>query len=297
MKQSCYATLLLISFFSAFQAEAAAVEVIDDAGKTVALAQPAQRIVSLAPHITEMLFSAGAGDRVVGTVAFSNFPDLAKQIPEIGSYQHLDFERITALQPDLIVGWQSGNPLAALEHLEKLGFTLFLSEPRAMEDIADNIEKLARLTATETAARKNIQPFREGLQKLTARYRDATPVNVFYEIWNRPLMTLNGEHIVSDVMDLCGGRNVFADLSNLAPRVSIEAVLHKNPEVIIASGSGSERPQWLDDWHQWPSLRAVKDNHLFFIPPDIIQRHSLRILQGAEMLCAQLEQVRQDSGP
>lgn len=293
MKQACYVILLLVFFYPAFSAEAAPVEVVDDAGKTVALAQPAQRIVSLAPHITEMLFSVGAGDRVVGTVAYSNYPEAANRIPEIGSSQHLDFERITALRPDLIVGWQSGNPLAALEHLEKLGFTLFLSEPRVIGDIADNIEKLAQLTATEEAAQKSIQSFRDGLRKLAAQYNDAAPVTVFYEIWNQPMMTLNGEHIVSNVIDLCGGRNVFADLPNLAPHIGIEAVLHKNPQVIVASGSGSERPEWLNDWKQWPSLRAVKNDHLFFIPPDIIQRHSLRILQGAQMLCTQLEQVRQ----
>jgi len=297
MKQACYAILLLLFLHPAFSAEAAPIEVIDDAGKTVALAQPAQRIVSLAPHITEMLFSAGAGDRIVGTVAFSDYPEVAMRIPKIGSSQHLDFERITALRPDLIVGWKSGNPLAALEHLEKLGFTLFLSEPRILGDIADNIEKLARLTATEAAARKNIHPFREGLRKLAAQYSGAAPVTVFYEIWNRPMMTLNGEHIVSSVIDLCGGRNVFANLSNLAPRVGTEAVLQRNPQAIIASGSGSERPAWLDDWKQWPSLRAVENNHLFFIPPDIIQRHSLRILQGAEMLCDQLQQVRRAAGP
>lgn len=295
MKQSCYA-LLLAALISTLQAVAAPIEVIDDAGRTVALNQPAQRIVSLAPHITEMLFSAGAGDRIVGTVAFSDYPEAAKQIPQIGSYQHLDFERITASRPDLIVGWKSGNPLAALEHLENLGFTLFLSEPRVIGDIADNIEKLAQLTATEAVARKSIQPFRDGLRKLAARYGDAAPVTVFYEIWHQPMMTLNGEHIVSNVIGLCGGRNVFAALSNLAPRVGIEAVLRQNPQVIIASGSGSERPEWLDDWKQWPSLRAVKNNHLFSIPPDIIQRHSLRILQGAELLCDQLEQVRRESG-
>ncbi len=298
LRQCCCLALLSAALFQIFSAQAdAPIKVVDDAGRTVALARPAQRIVSLAPHITEMLFSAGAGERIVGTVDFSNYPVAARHIPRIGSSQHLDFERITALQPDLVIGWKSGNPQAALDHLDKLGFALFLSEPRTMTDIADGVETLARLTATEAVAHSAVQPFRDGLQKLALRHRNASPVSVFYEIWNKPLMTLNGEHIVSDVLALCGGHNVFAELSNLAPTVSIEAVLEKNPQAIIASGSNDEPPLWLDEWQQWPHLQSVENGHVFFIPPDIIQRHSLRLLQGAEMLCAQLEQVRQAPAP
>lgn len=268
------------------------IQVIDDFGQMISLDQPAQRIISLAPHTTEMLFSAGAGDKLVGAVAYSDYPAAAKAIPRIGSYQQLDFEQIVALKPDLIVGWASGNPAGALERLQKFGFEVYLSEPGELEAIASNIERLSQLAGTAAAAAGEIRAFREGINKLREQYREAAPVSLFYEIWNDPLMTLNGEHIFSDVVEVCGGRNVFADLPNLAPRVSVEAVLEEDPQVIIASGSGEDRPQWLDEWNKWPHLQAVKNNHIFVIPPDIIQRHSVRILQGAEMLCEQLERVR-----
>ena len=268
--------------------------VIDDTGRSVQLAQPAKRIISLAPHTTEMLFAAGAGDKVVGTVSYSDFPPAAKQIPRIGSFEHFDYERIAALQPDLVVGWSSGNPGDAQEQLRRLGFPLYLSEPSSIDAIATNMERLAELTGTQTAAEDNIRRFRSDMRALARKYRDARPVSIFYEVWNDPLMTLNGEHLFNDLATLCGGKNVFAELPALAPRVNIEAVLAKNPEVIIASGANEARPEWLDDWKRWPTLQAVKNNHLYVVPPDIIQRHTPRIAEGAAMLCRHLERARKD---
>ena len=268
--------------------------VIDDTGRSVQLAQPAKRIISLAPHTTEMLFAAGAGDKVVGTVSYSDFPPAAKQIPRIGSFEHFDYERIAALQPDLVVGWSSGNPGDAQEQLRRLGFPLYLSEPSSIDAIATNMERLAELAGTQTAAEDNIRRFRSDMRALARKYRDARPVSIFYEVWNDPLMTLNGEHLFNDLATLCGGKNVFAELPALAPRVNIEAVLAKNPEVIIASGANEARPEWLDDWKRWPTLQAVKNNHLYVVPPDIIQRHTPRIAEGAAMLCRHLERARKD---
>lgn len=274
----------------------ATVEVTDDTGAVIHLAEPAQRIVSLAPHATEMLFSAGAGHTLVGAVDFSDYPAEAKAVPRIGSFQHLDFERLIALKPDLVIGWATGNPAALLERVRKLNFPLYLSEPGDLESIPSNIERLAKLAGTEGKAHAATAPFREHLRTLRERYSNSRPVGVFYQVWHQPLMTINGDHIVSDVMALCGGFNVFETLPELAPRISVEAVLEKNPQVIIGSGADEQRPQWLDDWRAWPQLKAVKNEHLFFIPPDIIQRHSLRLLQGADILCRQLDQVRSELG-
>jgi iron complex transport system substrate-binding protein len=270
----------------------AEVRVTDDLGRTVVLAQPTRRIVSLAPHATETLFTAGAGDRVVGAVSYSDYPEDAKKIPRVGGYHNLDLERIVALRPDLVVAWASGNLPAQVERLRALGMTVYVSEPHAIEDVARNIERLGALAGTEIAAQRAAAAFRARHERLRARYADRPAVSMFYQIWNRPLMTINGEHLISKVIALCGGVNVFAGLPVLAPKVDVEQVLAADPEAIVASGMGEARPDWLADWRRWPQLRAVRRDNLFFIPPDLIQRHTPRILDGAERLCAALELAR-----
>jgi iron complex transport system substrate-binding protein len=271
----------------------AAVTVQDDAGRTVTLEQPARRIISLAPHVTEQLFAIGAGERIVGAVDYSDYPQQAKAIPRVGGYSRLDLERILALQPDLVVGWQSGNDARQLERLQQLGLAVYLSEPRHLDDIASNMERLGRLSGAEKQARAAAARFRQGIAALRAQHQNVARLRVFYQIWNRPLMTVNGEHLINDVITLCGGGNIFAAIDTLTPTVSEEAVLAANPQVIIASGMAAERPEWLDDWRRWPQLAAVKNKQLYVIPPDIIQRATPRLLQGAERICQLLDTARQ----
>lgn len=270
----------------------AAVSVVDDMGRSVQLERPAQRIVSLAPHITEMLYDAGAGERVVAAVSYSNYPPAARELPRIGSHDRFDIERILAYDPDLIVGWQSGNPDESLERLLELGVPMYLSEPRSLDSIADNLERLGKLAGTAEAATAAARRFRERYDRLRQRYSERAPLTVFYEIWNEPLMTVNGEHLISAVVRACGGRNVFADLPTIAPRISVEAVLQRDPEVIIASGMDDRRPEWLDEWKRWPDLAAVERGNLFFIDPDLLQRHTVRVLDGMEQMCQALEEAR-----
>lgn len=269
-----------------------ALSVQDDLGREVVLAAPAERIVSLAPHVTELLFAAGAGDAVVAVVSFSNYPPQAVELPQVGGYQDLDLEAILALRPDLIVAWKSGNTDAQVERLVDLGMPVFFSEPRSLEHIPTNLERLGRLAGSEAAAAKAARTFRVEYAELRAAYAQAEPVTVFYQIWYQPLMTINGEHLISDVIRLCGGRNVFAELFGLAPQVGVESVLAHDPQAIVASGMAYERPEWVDQWRDWPQLEAVQGNHLYFVPPDLIQRHTPRILQGARILCEQLQRVR-----
>ncbi len=283
--------LLLVVFFVANRSYAD-VSVVDDAGRTVTLVAPAQRIISLAPHVTELLYATGAGKYIVGTVSYSDYPAAAKKLPRVGSYNAFDLEAIVALQPDLIVAWQSANPAAALEKLQALSIPVFFSEPRRLEDVATNLERLGKLTANEVTANTVSATFRRKLAGLRSKYRSAREVSVFYQVWHQPLMTISGEHIISQVIGLCGGRNVFASLSTLAPKISLEAVLRKDPEVIVAGNSALNYSGWKDDWRRWPALRAVKNDHLFYVNPDIIQRHTPRILQGAGVLCKQIETVR-----
>lgn len=283
---------LLILGTAACLSANADIQVNDDTGNQVTLAEPAQRIISLAPHITELLFAAGAGDAVIGAVSYSDYPPAARQIPRVGDYESPNLETIMGLRPDLIVAWQAGNSTARVEQLRALGLTVFVSQPRYLDDIATSIERLGRLAGTTPVAYPQARKFRQELTRLQRRYAQRPAVTLFYETWNQPLMTVNGEHVISDVIRLCGGRNVFADLPGLSLTIGVESVLNADPQAIVASGMGEERPQWLDAWHDWPQLRAVRDGYLFFIPPDLLQRHSPRILQGAQRLCDFLERVR-----
>lgn len=281
--------LFLLGLTGLAQAE---VRVMDDLGAEVRLAEPARRIVSLAPHATELLFAAGAGDRVVGVVKYSDYPAEAKKIQQVGRYKAIDVERIVALKPDLVVVWPGGNRDKGIGQLRQLGFTLYQSQPRELEQVAVSIEKLGRLAASETVANAAVAAFRHKLARLREQYSQRQPVSVFYQIWNRPLMTLGGGHLVSRVMELCGGRNAFISLETNAPKLDVEAVLAADPQAIVASGMGQERPEWLEEWRRWQQLQAVKNDQLFFIPPDLLQRMTPRILDGAQMLCEQLESVR-----
>jgi len=281
------AILVLIAQFAN-----AEIVVQDDTGQTVRLAAPARRIVSLAPHITENLYAAGAGGVIVGAVDYSDYPEAAKQLPRVGGYARFDLETILALKPDLVIAWESGNPAVHLAKLKALGLPLFISQPRKIDDIATSIARFGALAGTSTIAIDAARAFRARHADLSTRYAGRPPVRTFYQIWNQPLVTVNGEQLISDVMRLCGAENVFAGLSQLAPTVSVEAVLTTNPEAIVASGMGEVRPEWLDMWRRWRELTATTRGNLFFIPPDIINRHTPRVLDGAQMLCSQMEAVR-----
>ena len=285
--------VLLACLFVLTAGSASAVEVEDDRGQTVSLERHAQRIVSLAPHVTELLFSIGAGERLVGAVNYSDYPEAANAIPRVGGYNALDLERIVTLEPDLIVGWESGNNPADLEKLRRFDLPLFINEPRRLTDIPDTLRRLAVLTGTEQQAETVIVDFKDRLERL-GRFSERESVSVFYQIWDKPLMTVNDEHLIGDVIRLCGGRNVFGETPSLTPQVSEEAVIARAPQAIVIGGMSEQHADWLDRWRHWQRMPAVRHEHLFMIKPDHLQRHTVRILQGAETLCRQLEQVRSD---
>jgi iron complex transport system substrate-binding protein len=275
----------------------AEIVVQDDTGATVRLAQPARRIISLAPHITETLFAAGLGERLVGVVDYSDFPEAARKLPRIGGYARLDLEAIAALKPELAIGWASGNSAAHIDKLRALGIPVYLVEPVRIDDVATQLEHYGELAGTREVAAAAAADFRNRLAGLRARYGTRPKVRTFYQIWKQPLMTVGGGQIISDAISLCGGENVFGKLKALAPTVSIEAVIAADPEAIVASGMDEARPEWLDDWRQWRTMTAVKRDNLFFVPPDLIQRHTPRLVDGAARLCAHLDMARSRRGP
>lgn len=291
MKRFCLSLLFALAWLPA----RGEIVVTDAGGVIVKLAAPAKRIVSLAPHITELLFAVGAGDRVVGTVDYSDYPPAARALPRVGGHL-LDLEAIVALRPDLVLGWVSGNPAASVARLRSLGLAVHLSEISRIEDIAGELERVGVLAGTGAKADEAARVFRQRYADLAVRYSRQPPVTVFYQIWKQPLITVNGKQIISDAIRLCGGRNVFAQLPILAPTVTVEAVIAADPEVIVASGMDESRPEWLDDWKRWTTLTAVTSDNLYFVPPDLMQRHAPRILDGAEQLCKHLERARGKRG-
>jgi iron complex transport system substrate-binding protein len=267
------------------------VTVTDDAGQTVVLEQAAQRIVSLAPSMTELLFSLGAGDRIVGVMAHSDFPAQAAGIPVVGQHDGLDLEQILSLRPDLVVAWQTGNPRGALLRIQSLGIPVYIAEPQTLDDIAVQLEKLAALAGISGTGDELAAELRKNLDKLRTRYSGKESVDVFYQVWDTPLVTVGGNELINDVISLCGGRNIFRDLP-VGPKVSVEAVIQRRPEVIVGSGVDDIRPEWLDYWQRWPRLPATEEDHVYHINPDIMQRHSLRALQGTRRLCELIDTAR-----
>lgn len=285
------AGLLTLGAATATAPAQAQIEVVDDAGRTVTLSSPARRIVSLAPHATELLFAVGAGSSLAGVIEHSDFPREARAIASVGSAAAFDIERIAALRPQLIVAWGSGNGAARLQHLQDLGFTVFISEPRNFETIATSLERLSILAGTASSGRAAAAQFRQQVRELQARYRHRQPVRVFYQVWRNPLMTLNNDHLVSQAMALCGGINVFGHLGQLAPTVGMEDVLLADPTVIL-NASGRADDDGLLIWRRFTSATAVRLGNLYTVDADTLTRATPRIVQGTESICRTLDIAR-----
>jgi iron complex transport system substrate-binding protein len=269
----------------------ASVTATDDAGNVVTLARPAGRIVSLAPHATELLFAAGAGAKVVGVVAHSDWPPDARALPRVGDANALDLERIVALAPDLVVAWPYTMP-AQLAALRARGATIFVSDPKTIAGIARDVEALGTLAGTDATAQPAAVGLRARHAALAAKYESAPVVSVFYEVWNDPLQTIGGRHLISEAITLCSGANVFGTQTLVAPTVSFEAVVAAAPEAIIGGSDDGRRPAWLDDWKRWRDVPAVRYNNLFVANGDLLHRSGPRFVDGVESLCLMLEQAR-----
>jgi iron complex transport system substrate-binding protein len=269
------------------------IKVIDDDGIHHVFNQPVKRIVSLMPHATELLFEVGAGDHVVGAVKYSDYPEAAKNIPRVGGYSALNIEAIVALEPDLLIAWPEGNRNRELERLKALGLPILVSDPREFKDIANALAVYGKITGKDKQAEVALAEFNKKLTYLRNTYSTQEKISVFYQVWNAPLMTQNGNTFISRAIELCGGNNIFSDLPMTNPQVSIESILVQDPQVIVASGMGQARPEWLDDWRQYKTLQAVQKNHLFHILPELFQRPTSRFLIGTQQLCEAMQQSRE----
>lgn len=287
--RALFAAAIVFVLTSVSTTTSATVSVMDDSGNTVTLAAPAQRIVSLAPHATELLFAAGAGKQVIGVSEHSDFPAEAKNLPSVGGNGQLDVERILTLKPDLVVAWASGNNPRQLARLRKLGLTVFESEPRSFESIASSLERLGVLVGRDEG-RLQAQQFRQQVQTLQQHYAGRSPVAVFYQIWSTPLMTLNDTHIVSHAVKLCGGINIFGRLKPLVPTISREAVLTANPDMIIVS---DEKGNGLERWRSFKHMHAVANGNLMTIDGGLMNRAGPRAIEATRTLCEQIDHARE----
>ena len=283
---------LLILFALLLSGQATAeISVRDDAGLTVTLAKPAERVISMAPHVTELLFAAGGGDRVVGAVNYSDYPEEAKHIPRIGSNRDVDIERVMSLQPDLIVAWMHNSSERQIEMVRKLGIPVFQSDPQTLEGISESVRRLGRLMGTGQVAEPAAAHLRQQLKELRTRYAGRPIVRTFYQVWDKPLYTLSGKHIVSDALRLCGAENIFDKLAVTAPIVSIEGVLREDPEAIF--GTAEKNYGGVNLWKPYRTLSAVRNGNLFTVDGNLLNRAGPRMISGAAVLCEKLELARQ----
>jgi iron complex transport system substrate-binding protein len=283
--------MMVVLLATVVAANAAPITVRDDDGNVVTLQKPAQRVIAMAPHVTELLFTAGAGDKIVGAVTYSDYPEAAKKIPRVGDNRLIDLERVAAMKPDLIVIWMHGGFERQIEGLRKLGIPLFHSEPTKLEGIADNVVRLGQLMGTETLANAAAEDIRQQFAAMTRQYAKRPPVRLFYQVWDKPLYTLSNKSIVSDAIRLCGGVNIFGDLKVTAPVVSVEAVLQENPEAIF--GTSEKDYGSVNLWKPYPNMLAVKNNNLFRLDGELLNRAGPRMVAGTKALCEKIEEARQ----
>ena len=260
-------------------------------GDALNLPAPAERIITLAPNLAELVFAAGAGDRILAVVEYSDFPPAVNKIPKVGDAFRIDLERIVAFEPDLVIAWTTGNPQTALQKLEQLGITVWQIEITRPNEIAATIEAIALAAGTEAHGNRVAEKLRERLATLVQENTGKTPVEFFYQIAASPLYTVNGQHIISRSMEICGGRNIFADLSSLAPQVSHESVILANPQAMIAPEIQGDPPALLQ-WKEWPRLQAVQNDALLYLPADDISRAAPRLLDSIELACKLMDEVR-----
>lgn len=281
----------LLPLLACLPALAAPVSVIDDQGSRVTLPAPAQRVISLAPHVTELAFAAGGGARLIAVDDNSDYPAAARALPKAGSFRAIDLERIVAAKPDLLLVWLHGPSARQLEPLRQLGIPLFYSQPKRFADIPSNLRRFGQLLGSSAQAEQAARRFEQDLAALRRQQQSKPKLSVFYQVWDKPLYTLNGQHIVSDAIALCGGNNVFASLPVTAPVVTDEAVIAANPQVIL-SAAMRQNDDLLKRWQRMPGIAAVQNRQLHQVNGDLLNRPTPRMIEGTRQLCAKLDLAR-----
>lgn len=248
------------------------------------------RIVTLAPNLTELVFWAGAGERLVGVSAYSNHPPAALELPVVGDAFMIDQEQLAVLEPDLLLVWRGGTPAHVVDELRALGYRVEAIRTNSVADVARAVVRIGELTGHAETANRTASTFERRLRDIGEVHRDRADIRVFYQVSARPLYTVNGGHFVSEIIELCGGSNVFADLGELAPTVEVEAVVERDPEVFLAGNDAGQEA--FSEWKRWPQIAANRYNNHFVLPGDVISRATPRLLDGAAVVCDALDEAR-----
>lgn len=248
------------------------------------------RVVTLSPHLAEIVYAVGAGDSLIGASAYTDFPPAAASVPVVGDAYSLDQERLAILEPDLLLAWDTGTPAHVIDALRSRGYRVEVITTTHLDDVPSALITVGALLGTPEQAAAIADEFRQSFAELSDRYRNATPISVFYQVDSRPLYTINGSHYVSDLIAVCGGKNIFASLDGIAPLVSVEAVLERDPEVILASSDAGASA--FDEWERWPGLAANQYDNRFLMPADQIGRPTPRLQSAALAVCDALDQAR-----
>jgi iron complex transport system substrate-binding protein len=282
-----------IGVFTAFcitASTAAPISLEDDLGRKVELAAPAKRIVTLAPFLTELVYTVGAGDRIVGVSAFSDYPREARGRPVVSSAAGFDVERIAALNPDLVLAWQDSARPQDIERLTRMGAAVFVARSRTLRDPPRNLAAIGMLTAVEVS--RPVTAYVLKLQEVRRRYRDRPALRAFLEVWHQPLTTIAGRHFMNEALEICGARNVFEDLEGVAPHVSWEELYRRDPQVVVGASSAATRDEFRANWRSRDTLEAVRQGRLVWVQADRIQRLTARTPDGVAELCEAIDRVR-----
>ncbi len=262
----------------------------NDVARGPASAPPVTRIVTLAPNLTELVYAVGAGDTLVGVSAHSDYPEAARALPLVGDAFTVDQERLAVLAPDLLLVWESGTPAHIVDELQSVGYRVEVLRTRSLEDVARALTRIGELTGRVAEATSVAEQYRRDLDSLTRKFAGSANIRVFYQVSRRPVYTVSGEHYVSELIERCGGTNVFHNLGELAPAIAVEAVIAADPEVMLASSdAGSDA---FTEWQRWPQIAANRFDNRFLLPADEIGRATTRLVIAGEALCTALETGR-----
>jgi iron complex transport system substrate-binding protein len=282
-----------IGGFTAFcitASTAASISIKDDLDRSVELKQPAQRIVTLAPSLTELAFSVGAGSRVVGVSAYSDYPPEAKKLPQVSTAAAYSIESIAALKPDLVLAWRDSVRREDIERITAFGAAVFVAHSRNFEDVPRLLKAIGTLTGLDGAA--PAAQYQAKLARVRRDYAGKRELSALLEIWNRPLTTIAGRHFMNEALEICGARNVFQDLDGVAPVVPWEEVYRRDPELVVGASSAAGAGEFRANWRERPTLRAVRSDRLVFVDADRIQRLTARTPDGIAALCEAIARVR-----
>lgn len=249
-----------------------------------------ERIVTLAPNLTELVYAIGAGGRVVGVSEWSDYPDEVLELPVVGDAFAVDQEQLALLNPDLLLVWESGTPAHTVDELRRSGYNVEVVRTRGLMDVAAALQHVGQLTGNVEEAATAAAEFREQVDLLREAHSNAEPIRVFFQVSARPLYTVNREHYVSELIEICGGTNIFHDLDELAPTISVEAVVDREPEVMLASTDAGDDA--FQEWNRWPAMPANLYGNQFLIPADELARATPRLIVAGGAMCLALQQAR-----